>query len=232
MAKELPFYKFHSNEWLTGDITFEPYDIQGVFIHVCATYWSQDCSIALARLKKRLSNVKEGQWQCLIDSGYIKVNSKGDISISFLDEQINELGEQHKKKVEAGRKGGLAKGKQRSSIAKATLKHIDIDIDKEVEEEIKETEFDVFWKEFDYNVGLRQTQNEWNTITEEMPSEIPKILIHVPKYVLSKPDKKYRKQPENYLKERIWNNEIVMPTSNIQSEQQKLTPYKFQPPQH
>jgi len=136
MAKELPFYKFHSNEWLTGDITFEPYDIQGVFIHVCATYWSQDCSIALARLKKRLSNVNEGQWQCLIDNSYIKVNSKGDVSISFLDEQINELGEQHKKKVEAGRKGGLARGKQRLSSAKANLKHIDIEVDIEVDKEV------------------------------------------------------------------------------------------------
>lgn len=133
MAKELPFFKFHSNEWLTGDITFEPYDIQGIFIHVCSTYWSQDCSITLARLKKRLSNVKEENWITLIDSGYIKISKKDEVSISFLDEQINELAEQRKKKVEAGRKGGLAKRKQRLSTTKATLKHIDIEIDKEVE---------------------------------------------------------------------------------------------------
>lgn len=138
MAKELPFFKFHSNEWLTGDITFEPYDIQGVFIHVCSTYWSQDCSITLARLKKRLSNVKEEQLQCLIDGGYIKVFNQEEVRISFLDEQINELSEQHKKKVEAGRKGGLAKSKQRLSNAKATLKHIDIEVDKEVDKDILE----------------------------------------------------------------------------------------------
>jgi hypothetical protein len=136
MAKELPFFKFHSNEWLTGDITFEPYDIQGVFIHVCATYWSQDCSITLARLKKRLSSVSEGNWISLIDSGYIKVSKQDKVTISFLDEQINELGEQRQKKVEAGRKGGLAKGKQRLSSAKATLKHIDIDKEIEVDKDV------------------------------------------------------------------------------------------------
>jgi len=76
--------------------------------------------------------------------------------------------------------------------------------------EIKETPFDIFWKAYDYNVGLRQAQNEWHTITKEMPSEIPKILIHVPKYVLSKPDKQFRKKPENYLKDRAWNDEVVI----------------------
>jgi hypothetical protein len=209
MAKELPFYKFHSNEWLTGDITFEPYDIQGVFIHVCATYWSQDCSIALARLKKRLTNVKEGQWQCLIDSGYIKVNSKGDVSISFLDEQINELGDQHKKKVEAGRKGGLAKGKQRLSSAKATLKHIDIEVDKEIEVE-KETltEFDIFWLGYNKNVGLVPCQREWAEIDEP---EYAKIIRHVPKYVGATPDIKYRLNPINYLKNRVW-LDVDLPT--------------------
>ena len=74
--------------------------------------------------------------------------------------------------------------------------------------EIKENDFDIFWKAFNYNVGQRQTQDEWFSIIKEMPNEIAKILVHVPKYVLSKPDKKYRKKPENYLKERIWQDEI------------------------
>lgn len=231
MAKELPFYKFHSNEWLTGDITFEPYDIQGVFIHVCATYWSQDCSIALARLKKRLSNVNEEQWKCLIDNGYIKVNSKGDVSISFLDEQINELGDQHKKKVEAGRKGGLAKGKQRLSNAKAPLKHIDIEVDKEIEVE-KETltEFDIFWLGYNKNVGLVRCQREWANIDEP---EYAKIIRHVPKYVAATPDIQFRLNPINYLKNRTW-LDVDLPTvkNNPQAEAQILTPYKMNKPEY
>jgi hypothetical protein len=75
----------------------------------------------------------------------------------------------------------------------------------------KEKDFDIFWKLYDYNVGLRQVQQEWTSILKEMPNEIPKILEHVPKYVKAKPDKKYRKKPENYLKERVWMDEIVDP---------------------
>ena len=134
MSKELPFYKFTANEWLTGDICFESFDVQGLFISVCATYWSKDCSITLSRLKQRLSNASEEQWQCLIDGGYIKVD-KDNVSISFLDEQMSELSEQHRKKVEAGRKGGEASAKQRSSNAQATVKHrdIEVEVDKDVE---------------------------------------------------------------------------------------------------
>jgi hypothetical protein len=81
----------------------------------------------------------------------------------------------------------------------------------EEEEETIITAFDIFWKAYDYNVGLRQAQHEWTQITREMPNEIAKILEHVPKYVRSKPDKQFRKRPENYLKERVWMDEIEEP---------------------
>lgn len=232
MSKELPFFKFHSNEWLTGDIVFEPYDIQGVFIHVCSTYWSQDCSIDIARLKKRLSNVKEEQWQCLIDNGYIKVNSKGDVSISYLDEQINELGEQHKKKVEAGRKGGLASSKQRLSSAKPKVKHIDIEVDKEQEQEQEqESVFDLFnrfWNLYGKKLDTVKCQREWSNIDK---SEYSKIIDHVPKFV--KASGQYLCKPINYLEGRKWKDEQLPNYADTKKPQeQKLVPYKPQPPKH
>lgn len=100
-------------------------------------------------------------------------------------------------------------------------------INQEQETPLSFSEFDIFWKIYDYNVGLRQTQNEWFKINKEMPSEIQKILAHVPKYVMSKPDKGYRKKPENYLKERTWNDEIVIPIESGKTEQpQKFVPRK------
>ena len=89
----------------------------------------------------------------------------------------------------------------------------DMDEEQDEEQEIKETDFDIFWKAYDYNVGLRNTMEEWSKIKREMPNEIAKILVHVPLYVASKPDKLTRKKPENYLKEGIYNDEIVMPNA-------------------
>lgn len=199
MAKELPFFKFTSNEWLTGDINFESFEIQGLFISVCSTYWSKDCNITLTKLKQRLSNASSEMWQSLIDGGYIKVE-KDIVRISFLDEQMFELSEQHRKKVEAGRKGGKASVKQRLSKAKASVKHKDIDIEKDIEEDLlTPTPFDVFWKAYGKNVGLVPSQREWAKIDER---EYQKIIDHVPKFV--KASGNFLKNPENYLKNKCW----------------------------
>lgn len=37
------------------------------------------------------------------------------------------------------------------------------------------------------------------------------ILAHIPNYVLSTPDKQYRKNFETYLNQQAWNNEIILP---------------------
>lgn len=230
MAKELPFYKFTATEWLTGDIYFEDFDVQGLFISVCATYWAQDCNITLSRLKQRLSNASSEQWQRLIDANYIKV--KNDVvSINFLDEQIKELTEQHKKKVEAGRKGGQASVKQRLSNAKPKVKHIDIDIEKEEEEEdiSLETEFDIFFKAYDKQEGRVPCQREWYKIDAR---EYAKILIHVGKYVAATPDKKFRKLPVNYLKDRTWLDAELPKQSSGSNQTQEPQKFIPRPPQY
>lgn len=44
MAKDLPYFKFIVNEWITGDITLEDLNVQGLFINLCAWYWQgQNC---------------------------------------------------------------------------------------------------------------------------------------------------------------------------------------------
>lgn len=68
-----------------------------------------------------------------------------------------------------------------------------------------ETEFDLFWKAYGKNVGLKQAMNEWANI--EKPEYI-KILMNVPLYVASK-TLKFRKDPANYLSQRTWNDEII-----------------------
>ena len=116
MAKELPYFKFFPAEWLNNSITLENYNVQGVFINICALYWFNDCSITKAMLKKRLRI--ENEIEILIKVGIIKEKKNEKISINFLDEQYLELLENHTKRVLAGRKGGL-------SNAKAMPKHID-----------------------------------------------------------------------------------------------------------
>lgn len=54
MSKELPYFRFTSAEWLNDDISLESYELKGLFIDICAYYWSQDCILTLAKLEKKV----------------------------------------------------------------------------------------------------------------------------------------------------------------------------------
>jgi len=136
MAKELPYFRFYPSEWLEGDILMENLKVQGFFIQLCAWYWKKDCKIDLKFINKRLTNGKAMLKQCLnslIDNEIIKVNDNKTVSIYFLDEQYNVLSEKRNKLVEAGRKGGEASVKHRSSYKEKidnNKEKIDIDNNK------------------------------------------------------------------------------------------------------
>lgn len=118
MAKELPYFRFTSQEWQNGNISLESYELKGLFIDICAYYWVQNCSITLAMLDKRFRDAKELLKQ-LIELEIIKVNKDNqNIEILFLNEQFDMLYEARKRRQRAGSKGG----KQRSSNAKAKPK--------------------------------------------------------------------------------------------------------------
>jgi len=107
MAKEIPYFKFYTAEWSNGDITLEDYECQGLFINVCAYYWSKDCELSLNVLLKRFRGF-ESQINNLIESGIIK-NEGEQISISFLNEQMQSKEVQKITNQKNGSKGGRPK---------------------------------------------------------------------------------------------------------------------------
>ena len=129
MAKELPFFKFNVGEWLTGNISYEAYELQGVFIKICAEYWNRSNELTVDDAKRRIN--KPELIDELIQKKYLKVK-RNKIFIFFLDQERKDILAKSLKLSEAGRKGGLSK-------AKARLKHkdkdIEVDKDKEIEKE-------------------------------------------------------------------------------------------------
>lgn len=129
----LPFFKFNPSVWLTGDITMESFNVQGVFINICAYYWQRECTINEAWLKQRLSGAST-EIEVLIQKGFLsRKNDNGDLTINFLNEQHSELTKLSETRVSAGRKGGQASVKQRLKNTQANLKHLKEDTDKEQE---------------------------------------------------------------------------------------------------
>ena len=169
MAKNLPYFKFITTEWLTGDITFEDLCTQGLFINVCALYWQRDGKLTTDEINRRYKNPE--LLKSLIGR-YIKVKS-GFISIKFLDEQFDEFEFISKRNSKNGKSGGRPKtepnedlksglhnpleiidlekatalsgfqvANQVDSDIKAKKSHIEIDkeLDKEIEEDEEKKE--------------------------------------------------------------------------------------------
>jgi hypothetical protein len=92
MAKDtpLPYFKFVIADWNMGDITQCSLSAQGLFINLCAMYWSKRGDLSFAKAVKKFPR-KLKHFNELLDEGIIKLN-EDQIEISFLSEQLEELG--------------------------------------------------------------------------------------------------------------------------------------------
>ena len=104
--KELPYFKFYPNQWITGSIMFMDLDVQGAFMKICCYYWSKECNVSREQIKSLVPK----QWSKLLDTQLLK--TEGDnIKIKWLDEQYAERLKEHKRNVSNGKKGGLSRAK-------------------------------------------------------------------------------------------------------------------------
>jgi hypothetical protein len=67
--------------------------------------------------------------------------------------------------------------------------------------------FDFFWDEYDKKRGDKvKLQKKWSKLTDE---ERNLIIDYIPKYKLSQPEKKFRKDPDTFLNNKSWNDELI-----------------------
>lgn len=139
MAKGLPYFKFTPTEWLTGDICCEDFEVQGLFINICALYWQRDGILSVEDINKRYK--KPTAFDSLIDR-FISVND-GLITIDFLKEQLEERG--HKSVVNStnGKLGGRPKTKATKPNANRTLTETKANESQQEEEKEQEEEKDI-----------------------------------------------------------------------------------------
>lgn len=101
--------------------------------------------------------------------------------------------------TEGGRQGGRQGGKTTPTEqveGKEKEKEKDINIS-----------FDVFWNLYDKKVGDKvKIKKKWSSL-KDIEREL--IIQYIPKYIASQPDKKFRKNPEAFLNNKSWNDEII-----------------------
>lgn len=103
MAKELPYYKHEPSEWLEGEIQICSDEAIVCFINLCSGYWLKLGCISYAFALQKYCRRNASILQELIDTGMVDKNGD-NLSIKFLDKQLNEVSEVSEKRSKAAKK--------------------------------------------------------------------------------------------------------------------------------
>lgn len=156
-------------------------------------------------------------------------NNNGFISSESLDERLAPVYEKRGKAKELSKNQLRNNGKFVAEIPIATVVSVAEMPQSKVKEikgnksEVKESEFpavadiflwpsfDNFWNIYDKKQDRPKCEKKWEKINQEARE---KIMLHLEDYILSTPDKQYRKNPLTYLNSESWENEIITPNTN------------------
>lgn len=66
--------------------------------------------------------------------------------------------------------------------------------------------FSIFWELYEKKVGRPKCEKLWSKLSTKEKEE---CLAYIPLYKLAQPDKQYRKNPETFLRNKSWNDELI-----------------------
>ena len=209
MAKD-PAFLFYSSDFLTGI--------------ACLSFEERGQYITLLCLQHQTGHLSEKTIRLSVGNVSVDVLakfSKDDNGMYFnerLDLEIEKRSSFVDSRRENGSKGGRPKNEDKKPLAKPSGKpthnHSE-DVNDNVNEiiikkesENKKIEFDIFWDAYDKKVGSREKlTKKWNALKLEEQQD---ALAYIPHYKIAQPDKQYRKNPETFLNNKSWHDEIVM----------------------
>jgi DNA-binding transcriptional regulator GbsR (MarR family) len=141
--KELPYFKFYTNEWLQGDISSLSFLHQGLFIQFCCLAWLKGGYIKMNeliehRLNMSSTTVKEA-FNELLKFNIIKYDKENGLYIEFIIEQLADFQKKIEQCSDAGKKSFAKRLENklnlndRPTTVKQTFNHKDKEVDKEVD---------------------------------------------------------------------------------------------------
>ena len=112
----------------------------------------------------------------------------------------------YSKVVERNKNNGLKGGRPKKENPKKPKKADSDSVNDNESDNDNEITFSKFWDLYDKKRSKPKAEKKWVSISLH---EKQKIMAHVPKYVASTPDKKYRKDACTYLNNESWKDEII-----------------------
>ena len=84
--------------------------------------------------------------------------------------------------------------------------------------------FDKFWGLYDKKVGKDKSFSLWQKLSKKDKESCMKF---IPLYIKERPNKQYRKNPETFLRNKSWNDEIITPENNSQEQYSNVSNDEF-----
>ena len=121
----------------------------------------------------------------------------------FINERMHNEAVRRQKFSESRRNN--AKSPKNDSTSKAYAMHMETET-----ETINETiniDFEYYWNEYDKKIGdKKKLKSKWDKLSDQ---ERQDAMNYIDLYKISVPDKQFRKNPETFLNNKSWNDEII-----------------------
>lgn len=88
----------------------------------------------------------------------------------------------------------------------------------------EEEEFNKFWNLYDKKANYTKCFAKWRKLSKKDKDKINETLPHYLKFT---PDKQFRKLPETYLNQRVWEDELYLPWKEQVVNKQTTNAFKF-----
>ena len=199
MAKD-PAVLFYTSDFLSGTFTMDNEQV-GKYIRL----------LCLQHQKGKLSE-KDMLSICKAYDVEIWDKFKVEDGLYYNERMFNET--IRRQKFSESRRNN-AKSPKKESTSEAYAKHMETETENRtitINENIN-IDFEWFWNEYDKKVGDKQKlKKKWNKLTDE---ERQNAMNYIDLYKQSVPDKQFRKNPETFINNKSWNDEIIRTTPNI-----------------
>lgn len=211
------------------------YEGLGLFYTILEKFAAQEKPIKTSVLKSQLKVGKklERCWNFMESIGIIHSNNGESFNKQLLkfSEKYQIKKQENAERVKQWRENQLLKENVTLSEHVRNTPKVNIikDNKSKVKESKDETVFECeifpsfldFWNLYDKKIDPKSCEKIWAKIPQV---EREKIMIQIPLYKHSQPDKKYRKNPSTYLNNKSWNDEIINNNSqNGQSATKNLS---------
>jgi len=138
--------------------------------------------------------------------------NNGFINSESLDERLKPVYEKRGKSKDNSKKQQRLNGKfvisntVSNGVSVAEMPQSKVNKSKVNKKELN-IPFDSFWDLYEKKVGDRdKIIKKWEGLSDE---DRKLIMDYIPKYKISQPDKKYRKDPQTFLNNKSWNDELI-----------------------